>query len=240
MNTEEYRDLWQGMIRMCEMESNENFASLFIKHYCYSQGQSTFDSMSNEELLLTFVKLVVYEQKFHVKLGSTTPTTFCYRELLARAEDKRMDKEFVYDVGDWAADYSDNSYVPMDGGGGPRQHFAFWKDYELRVAAEQQAKEERLEKKRAEGWAKVEAAKLKQQERLETIQQLRGMSVDESISYIEKSGKPVFYFIEYIEELFKNNSLNEDQKEKLLSMFPNQSTRHNINQKKFLDTIYHN
>lgn len=105
--------------------------------------------MSNEELLLTFVKLVVYEQKFHVKLGSTTPTKFCYQELLAREEDKRMDKEFVYDVGDWAADYSDNEYVPMGNcrGYGPRQYFAFWKEYELRVAAEQKAKEERLEKK---------------------------------------------------------------------------------------------
>jgi len=45
--------------------------------------------------------------------------------LLARANNGRMDKEFIYDVGDWAADYSDNGYVPMGNyrGYGPRRYY---------------------------------------------------------------------------------------------------------------------
>lgn len=239
MDTEEFRKQWQEAIRLCEMEPNEDVAMVFIKYYCSSLGNSTYDSMDNEELLLTFVKLVVYEQKFHIKLGSTTPTKFCYRELLARADDNRIDGEFVYDVGDWAADYSDNDYVPMGNchGYGPRRYFNFCLNYQLRRESEQEAKKERLERLRAEGRAKVEVAKRKHQERLDTIQQLREMGVDECISFIEKSGKSVFYFIELIEELFKNNSLNEDQKEKLLSMFPTQSTRHNIRLRMYFETL---
>lgn len=239
MTTEEYRKLWQEAIRLCEMEPNKDVAMVFIKYYSSSLGNSKYASMDNKELLLTFVKLVVYEQKFHIKLGSTTPTKFCYRKLLARADENRIDREFVYDVGDWAADYSDNEYVPMDTyrGYGPRKYYAFWRDYELRKAAEQQAKEKRLERLRAEGRAKVKAAKRKHQERLDTIQQLRDMGVDESITFIEKSGKPVFYFIELIEDLFKYGSLSDDQKEKLLSMFPTQSTKHNKRLRKYFETL---
>ena len=237
MDTEEYRKLWQEAISLCEMEPNKEEATFFVRRYLYNS--SIYSSMDGKTLLLTFVGLVVYEKKFQMKFGSTTPAAFCYQELLRRANEKRMDKEFIYDVGDWAADYSDNEYVPMCTyhGYGPRRYFAFWHDYELRVAAEQQAKEERLERLRSEGKAKVEAAKRKHQERLDTIQQLREMGVEECISFIEKSGKPVFYFLELIEELFKNNSLNEDQKEKLLSMFPTHSTRHNKRLRKYFETL---
>lgn len=237
MSTEEYRKLWQEAIRLCEMEPNKEEAESFVWGY-YNKDSGYYSSMDDRKLLLTFVGLVVYEKKFQMKFGSTTPAAFCYQELLSRANDKRMDKEFVYDVGDWAADYSDNGYVPMGNyrGYGPRRYFNFCIDYQLRRESEQEAKKERLERLRAEGRAKVEAAKRKHQERLDTIKQLRGMGVDESIFFIEKSGKPVF-FIELIEELFKNNSLNEDQKEKLLSMFPTQSTRHNKRLRKYLETL---
>ena len=85
MDTEEYKKLWKEAIQLCEIEPNEDVAMVFIKYYCSSLGNSMYASMDNEELLLTFVKLVVYEQKFHLKYGSTTPTAHCYLELLARA-----------------------------------------------------------------------------------------------------------------------------------------------------------
>lgn len=172
-----------------------------------------------------------------MKFGSTTPASFCYQELLNRGS--RFDRDFIYDVGDWAADYSDNCYVPMGNcrGYGPRKYFAFWDEYESRVALEKQAKEERLERKRTEGRAKVEAAKLKHQERLNTIQQLRGKQIDDSILFIEKSNRSVFYYYELIEEWFNKKTLSDNQKEKILSMFPTNSTRHNIRKRKNLEEI---
>lgn len=148
-----------------------------------------------------------------------------------------MDKEFVFDVGDWAADYSDNGYVPMGNyrGYGPRQYFAYWDEYRTHVALEKQAKKERLERKRAEGRAKVEAAKLKHQERLNTIQQLGGKTIEDCILVIEKSDKSVFYYYELIEEWFNNKSLSDNQKEKILSMFPTNSTSHNNRKRKYLE-----
>lgn len=238
MTTEKNKKLWQEAIRLCEMEPSKEEAESFVWGY-YNKGRRIFEPMDDRTLLLTFVGLVVYEKKFQMKFGSTTPAAFCYEELLSRIWSGRMEKEFVYDVGDWAADYSDNGYVPMGNyrGYGPRRYYNFCIDYQLRRESEQEAKKERLERLRAEGRAKVEAAKRKHQERLETIQQLREMGVDESISFIEKSGKPVFYFIELIEEWFKNSSLKEDQKEKLLSMFPTQSTRHNKRLRKYFETL---
>lgn len=238
MDTIEYRKLWLEAIRLCEMEPNKEEAESFVWGY-YNKDSRVFESMDDRTLLLTFVGLVVYEKKFQMKFGSTTPAAFCYQELLSRRWSGRMEKDFVYDIGDWAADYSDNGYVPMGNyrGYGPRRYFSFCIDYQLRRESEQEAKKERLERLRAEGRAKVEAAKRKHQKRLETIQQLRKMGVDESISFIEKSGKPVFYFIELIEELFKNNSLKEDQKEKFLSMFPTHSTRHNNRLRKYFETL---
>jgi hypothetical protein len=235
MGTEEYRILWKEAVCLCEEEPNKDEAISFVMHY-YDRPQ-LFDSMDDRSLLLTFIGLVVYEKKFHMKFGSTTPASFCYEELLKRADNGYLDKEFVYDVGDWAAEYSDNSYVPMGTyrGYGPRQFFAFRDDYESRVVLERQTKEERLEKKRAEGRAKLEAAKLKHQERLNTIQQLREKQIDDSILFIEKSNRSVFYYYELIEEWFNNKSLSDKQKEKLLSMFPTNSTKHNNKRRKYLE-----
>lgn len=124
MSVEENRILWQEAIRLCEMEPNKEEAESFVWGY-YNKGCRIFESMDDRTLLLTFVGLVVYEKKFQMKFGSTTPAAFCYQELLSRANDKRIDKEFIYDVGDWAAEYSDNGYVPMGNyrGYGPRRYF---------------------------------------------------------------------------------------------------------------------
>lgn len=238
MDTEEYRRLWKEEIRICEMESSKEKAESFVLSF-YNIGNSGFCSIDDKNLLLIFVGLVVYEKKFQMKFGSTTPAAFCYQELLSRANDKRIDKMFIYDVGDWAADYSDNEYVPMCTyrGYGPRQYFAFWHDYELRVAAEQRAKEKKLERLRAEGRSKVEAAKRKHQERLDTIQELKEKSVDDCLAIIEQSEKPVFYYYELIKEWFKSDSLSNDQREKILSMFPSKSTRQNNRMRKYLETL---
>ena len=236
MSTKEYRELWKDSICLCEMESNKDESISFVMYYY--DNYSLFDSMDDKKLLVTFIGLVIYEQKYHLKFGSTTPASFCYRELLKRVDLCSMDKDFVYDVGDWAADYSDNDYVPMGNyhGFGPRQYFDFWNEYESRLASEKQAKEERLERKRAEGKAKVEAAKQSHFERLNTIQQLREKPLEDSILIIEKSDKNVFYYYELIEEWFKNNYLNENQKKKILSMFPTNSTRHNMRKIKVLES----
>lgn len=233
MDTEEYRTLWKEAICLCEEETNKEEAISFVMHYF--DKPRLFGSMDDRSLLLTFIGLVVYEKKFHMKFGSTTPASFCYRELLNRLS--RLDRDFVYDIGDWAAEYSDNSYVPMGNyrGYGPRQYFAFWDDYKSRVALERQAKEERLERKRAEGKAKVEAAKLRHIERLNTIQQLKEKTIEDCMLVIEKSDKSVFYYYELIEEWFNNKSLSDNQKEKILSMFPINSTRHNIRKRKNLE-----
>ena len=129
MTTEEYRKLWQEAIRLCEMEPNKEEAESFVWGY-YDKGCLVFEPMDDRTLLLTFVGLVVYEKKFQMKFGSVTPAAFCYQELLSRTNDKRMDKEFVYDVGDWAADYSDNEYVPIGTyrGYGPRRYFGIIKE----------------------------------------------------------------------------------------------------------------
>lgn len=237
METEEYRKLWKEAIHLCEIEPNEDEATAFVwRYHC---DHSAFGSMDEKTLLLTFVGLVVYEQKFHMKFGSTTPAAFCYQELLARANNGRMDREFIYDVGDWAAAYSDNGYVPMGNyrGYGPREYNKFWEEYETRVWEEKEAARIRKEKLLAEGRKKVEAAKRKHQERLDIIQQLREKPVDESLHFIEQGEKPVFYYIDLIEEWFKNNSLSKEQKEKILSLFPSKSTRHNNRLRKYLETL---
>lgn len=243
MDTEEYRKLWKDAIYLCEMEPNKKDAISFVMQYYKPMGllyynDNIFGTMNERDLLLTFIGLVVYEKKYGLHLGSTTPTSFCYQELLKRVNNNYLDKEFVYDVGDWAADYSDNVYVPMGNchGYGPRQYFVFWDEYKSRVALEKQAKEERLERKRAEGRAKVEAAKFKHQDRLNTIQQLRKDTIENSILVIENSDKSVYYYYELIEEWFMGNTINDIQKKRVLSLFPLYSTRHNNRKRKLLES----
>lgn len=238
MEVEEYRRIWEEAIRLCESEPNEEEAIFFLRNY-YHKSAAFYGSMDDRTLLQTFVGLVVYEQKFHVKYGSTTPASRCFSALLERADDVRMDREFIYDVGDWAADYSDNDYVPMGHcrGFGPRKYYKFWEEYQARVWEEKEAARIRKEKLLEEGRKKVEAAKRKHQERLNVIQQLRDKSIDESILTIEQSDKPVFYYIELIEDWFKTKSLSSEQREKILAMFPLKSTRHNNRIRKYVEPI---
>lgn len=235
MTTEEYRSLWKEAILLYEIESNEQEAKDFVYNY---YKHLSFDELSDKELLLTFIGLVVYEQKFKMKFGSTTPASKCYSELLNRTD--HFDREFIYDVGDWAAEYSDNAYVPMDTyrGYGPREYYDFWNAFKSRVASEQLAKEERIAKLREEGRKKVEAAKAKHKVRLETINELREKPVDECIEIIKLSSKPIFYFIELVEDWFKNNSLDCETKNYVLSLFPLQSTKHNIRLRRKIENMY--
>lgn len=237
METENFRNIWEEAIRSCELEQNEEKAKSFVMHYC--DNDSVFKSMNDRNLLLTFVRLVVYEKKCQIKLGSTTPASLCYSELLKRVDNGSLNREFIYDVGDWAADYSDNGYIPMGNyrGYGPRRYYSFRHNCELRLLSEQQAKEERIAKKRAEGQAKVEAAKRKHQDRINNIQLLKAKSVDECLSIIEQSGKSVFYYYELIEEWFLNNALSDIQKGKVLDLFPNSSTRHNNRKRRYLEAL---
>lgn len=239
MNTEEYIELWQEAIRLCELETNEEEASSFVRRYYNRSSIFFFSSMDDRTLLLTFVGLVVYEKKFHLQYGSTSPAIFCYRALLNKANLKEMNKKFIFDIGDWAADYSDNGYVPMGSyrGYGPRKYYKFLEEYQTRVSEEKAAAQKRKEERLAEGREKALATKRKHQERKEIIQQLRDKTVDESLSIIKQSGKSVFYYIDLIEEWFQKKTLSEEQKEDVLSLFPCKSTRHNNRRKKNLEKL---
>jgi len=238
MEIEEYRKLWKEAIHLCELEPNEEEATSFVRRY-YNRNSFFFSSMDDRTLLLTFVGLVVYEKKFHLQYGSTSPAIFCYRSLLNKANLKEMDKKFILDIGDWAADYSDNGYVPMGNyrGYGPRKYYKFLEEYQTRVSEEKAAAQKRKEERLAEGREKALATKRKHQERKEIIQQLRDKTVDESLSIIKQSGKSVFYYIDLIEEWFQKKSLSEEQKEDVFSLFPCKSTRHNDRRKKNLEKL---
>lgn len=237
MDTEEYRKLWKEAIRLCELESNEEEATSFVRRYYNKTSFFFFSSMDGRTLLLTFVGLVVYEKKFHLKYGSTSPAIFCYRALLNKANLKEMNKKFIFDIGDWAADYSDNGYIPMGNyrGYGPREYYKFLEESQTRISEEKAAAKKRKEKRLAEGREKALATKRRHQERKDVIRQLREKPIDESLYVIKQSGKSVFYYYELIEEWFIKGILNEDQKAKILSLFPDKSTRHNNRKRKSLE-----
>ena len=97
MEIEEYRKLWKEAIHLCELEPNEEEATSFVRRY-YNRNSFFFSSMDDRTLLLTFVGLVVYEKKFHLQYGSTSPAIFCYRALLNRANLKELNKKFIFDI----------------------------------------------------------------------------------------------------------------------------------------------
>lgn len=239
MRQEEYRRLWKEAIHLCEIEPNKEEAVAFVYKY-YNQGNLVFSALSCKELLLTFVGLVVYEKKYGLHLGSTTPASRCYSELLNKIGSDNFDKEFIFEVGDWAAEYSDNSYIPMDNyrGYGPSQYFAFQADLRERTIKEQFAKQERIAKLRAEGAKKVEEAKKKSQERKNVVQALRNRPFEEILSYIQEHTQPIFYYIELVEDLFKSGTLTDEQKTRIQSMFPTESTRHNKRLRKKIEELY--
>ena len=131
----------------------------------YDSGTHLFKEMDDRNLFLTFIALVVYEKKINPPfgLGSTTPAKFCYRELLQRVVNLEFTLDFIYDVGDWAAEYSYNKEIPMGGHGGPRKYFAFWRQYEERTKKEKEdAIIRRKEKKRLKAEAHAERLRKKE------------------------------------------------------------------------------
>ena len=78
MDTEEYRKLWKDAICLCEMEPNKDEAISFVMQYYKPMrllyyNDNRLCTMNERNLLLTFIGLVVYEKKFNIGLGSTTP-----------------------------------------------------------------------------------------------------------------------------------------------------------------------
>ena len=234
---EQLRSLWQKAILLCEEETNREEAVAFVRKY---EQFSLFDSMDERTLLLTFTGLVVYEKKFHLKYGSTTPASHCYQRLLDKALNGLMNRDFVFDVGDWAAEYSDNGYIPMGNyrGYGPRKFFSFQAELKEKEKAEQFKAKERKEWRIEEGRRKVELAKEKHLERLRTLENLKGLPIEDCIELIALSKKSVYYYYEIIESWFLDNSLNDSQREQVMDLFPKQSTRHNNRLKKRLCNLY--
>ena len=69
--------------------------------------------LSDDNLINLFKGLVVLEEywcKKGEKIGSTTDTKFVYHEMLKR----HLDDD--YSIGNWAFEYSSNSYVPLETG----------------------------------------------------------------------------------------------------------------------------
>ena len=228
MTTEEYNQLWKQTIRVCELEPNKDEATAFV--HSYYDHNELFRNMDDKNLFVVFIGLVVYEERFNLKYGSTSPAVWCYRELQNRANLGQYNTDLMYDVGEWAACYSKNPYVPMGTWRnlGPREYDKFLAEYRDRLDEEIKAKEERVKKRIEEGKKKVEKAKKQHEERIAILNELRNRPVSEALLYMEESMKPVFYYVELIEDWFEKNILTDEQKDKIISMFPTKSTRHNI------------
>ena len=233
MNTEELRQLWYEAIHCCEIEPNGEEAIQFVRKH---EDFSLFDSMDDKTLLLTFIGLVVYEKKYQLKYGSTTPASHCYMRLLDRVYEGRLDKEFIYDVGDWSAEYSDNTYIPMNNhrGLGPRAYYAFLDKYITRVNVEIELSKERKRIKREEGRKKVAIAKEKHQRRLDTIESLKKRPIEEGIQVLVNGENCVYYYYELIEWWLTNNLLSDIDKKRVLALLPEKSTKHNMKLRKYL------
>lgn len=251
ITTEEYRTLWKEAIHLCEIETDEIEAKDFVHKY-YSARHS-FEHLSNKELIIIFVGLVVYETRFcgFYGYGSATPAKFCYREILNRRSTDELkilnrqstdelNQDLVFDIGDWAAEYATNPYIPMDTcrGYGPRKYFYFENAKKKGLLPEQIAKKERVAKLREEGRKKVEAAKIKHLERKNTILELKTKSIEQCLKIIENDGKSIFYYYELILEWFKTGNLDDETKTYILSMFPMYSTRHNIRLRRKIEDLY--
>ena len=97
METREYRDFWKEAIHLYEIELNKEEAMSFVWYHYDNNG--VFKSMDDKKLLLTYIGLVVYEKKYQIKLGSTTPASSRYYELLRRVDNGSLNKDSIYDVG---------------------------------------------------------------------------------------------------------------------------------------------
>ena len=105
----------------------------------------------NDTDLISFFKGLVLAEEFWFSngehIGSTTDTKFVYNEI----RDRALDND--YSLGNWAFQYSSNEYVPVDSG---NRHGAktiqelnqWWRDYDSRNKADQEAAIKRKEEKR--------------------------------------------------------------------------------------------
>ena len=197
MDKGEYRRLWADAILLCEKETNKEEAATFV-HVYYNHNEK-FAVLDNRNLFITFIGLTVYEEKFELRYGSTSPASWCYQELLKRVNKGEYDKEFIYDVGDWAASYTQNPYIPMGTcrGFGPRAYFDFYKAVQERYYLEKIKSEEIKQKRKEEGLAKLAETKQRHLKRKEDIRQLRELPIEDCISVIQKGEKNIFYYTYY-------------------------------------------
>ena len=189
--------LFAQTIKMCEQEHKEKAIAYVHKYECFD----LFDTMDYNSLLVTFISLVIFEKNFQLKYGSTTPASHCYARLL-NCTDPLVDIEFVYDIGDWAANFSDNSYIPMGNyhGYGPREYFGFVNKHTSRVKEEKEAKEQRKIKQQEINIKKEEQKKHDREEFKCSLE--RFIAAQEKVyqwALTEvKSGKKLSHWIWYI------------------------------------------
>ena len=217
MDKEEYSRLWKDAIVLCENETNKDEAESFVQGYY--NNNSRFECLDNRNLFITFIGLAIYEEKFELRYGSTSPASWCFYEILKRTDRGEYDKEFIYDVGDWAASYTQNPYIPMGThrGFGPRAFFDFYKAVEERSYLEKINSEEIKQKRKEEGLAKLAKTKQRHLNRKETIRQLRELPIKDCILVIQKGEKNIFYYIDLIEDWFRNNRLIKEQQDIIIS-----------------------
>lgn len=227
MNKEEYSRLWKDAILLCENETNKDEAESFV--HGYYNNNSRFECLDNRILFITFIGLAIYEEKFGLRYGSTSPASWCFQEILKRVDRGEYDKEFIYDVGDWAATYTQNPYIPMGTrrGFGPRAYFAFYKALEERNYLEKIKREEIKQKRKEEGLAKLAETRQRHLKRKEDIRQLRELPIKDCIQVIQKGEKNIFYYIDLIDDWIRNNRLSKEQQDTIISLFPQNSTKHN-------------
>ena len=124
-----------------------------------------WETLQDKELISLFRGLVILEEYWYSHgnhIGSTTDTKFVYREIRSR----QIDRDYC--LGDWAFQYSTNSYVPLDTGNrhGAKTIFELlsWeRDYAERVRQEKEnAIKRKEEKKRLK--AEAHAERLRQKE----------------------------------------------------------------------------
>ena len=189
--------LFAQTIKMCEQEHKEKAIAYVHKYECFD----LFDTMDYNSLLVTFISLVIFEKIFQLKYASTTPASHCYARLL-NCTDPLVDIEFVYDIGDWAANFSDNSYIPMGNyrGYGPREYFGFVNKHTSRVKEEKEAKEQRKIKQQEINLKKEEQKKHDREEFKCSLE--RFIAAQEKVyqwALTEvKSGKKLSHWIWYI------------------------------------------
>lgn len=124
-----------------------------------------WETLQDKELISLFRGLVILEEYWYSHgdhIGSTTDTKSVYHEIQSR----QIDRDYC--LGDWAFQYSTNSYVPLDTGNrhGAKTIFELlsWeRDYAERVRQEKENSIKRKEEKKRLK-AEAHAERLRQKE----------------------------------------------------------------------------